>query len=242
MLRVIGNAGWSLALGASVVAHFAIVFAGRSPSALASPDVVMAAPPVQVEVEAATLADPASEELPANRIEPAPSPAVPADLAPRPRALPVPSSNPARSLVAAAVLGGAEPPMPRFTVTLSSLTAGPEPAAVGAVVASPTGNVAGNVDAAFAEHAVDVPARLTGGEPAAYPARARADGLEGDVQLDLVVSRSGDVESARVAGSPGHGLDEAAIAAARTFRFAPAVKEGRPVRVRVRWTMQFRLR
>jgi vitamin B12 transporter len=97
-------------------------------------------------------------------------------------------------------------------------------------------------DATFAERAVDVPAHLVRAEPAAYPARARGDGFEGDVRLELVVSRLGDVESARVAQPAGHGLDEAALAAARTFRFTPAVKDGRPISVRVSWTMQFRLR
>jgi TonB family protein len=240
VLRVIGNAGWSLALGASVAAHVAIVFAGRSSPAEASPDVVTAAAPVQVEVDAVTPADPAGEEPPPDRVEPAPSRALAADVAPRPRAAASPSSDPARKGVAT-VLAAAEPAMPRFAVSLSPSSAA-EPVAVAAVVAGLPGDVEGHVDATFAERAVDAPARLTRGEAAAYPARARADGLEGDVQMELVVSRSGDVESVRVAESPGHGLDEAAIAAARTFRFTPAVKEGRPVRVRVRWTLQFRLR
>jgi TonB family protein len=240
VLRVTGNAGRSLALGASVAAHVAIVFVARSPSAEASPDVVMAAPPAELEVDAVNPADPDGDEPAPNRVERAPSRLAVDDLPRRPRAVPAPSSNPGRSVVAA-VLSAAEPATPRFTISLSP-TSEPGPANVGAVAAGSTSHVDDSVDATFAERAVDAPARLTGGETAAYPARARADGLEGDVHMELVVSRSGDVESVRVAGSPGHGLDEAAIAAARTFRFTPAVKEGRPVRVRVSWTMQFRLR
>lgn len=128
--------------------------------------------------------------------------------------------------------------MPRFAISMAPSIAVHLWAPVPAVAAnSPNAG-----DPVFAERAVDIPARLSHGEPPAYPAAARADGLEGDVLLELVVSRLGEVESARVPRPVGHGLDEAAVAAARRFRFAPAVKEGQPVRVRVSWTMQFRLR
>jgi len=62
------------------------------------------------------------------------------------------------------------------------------------------------------------------------------------VRLELVVGTSGAVESARVVRGIGHGLDEAALRAVRRFRFAPATKAGHPVRVRMGWSVQFRLR
>ena len=71
---------------------------------------------------------------------------------------------------------------------------------------------------------------------------ARANGVEGDVRLELVVGLSGAVESARVVRGVGHGLDDAALRAVEQFRFAPATKAGRAVRVRMGWSMQFRLR
>jgi|HubBroStandDraft_1064217.scaffolds.fasta_scaffold51125_2 TonB family protein len=92
------------------------------------------------------------------------------------------------------------------------------------------------------EQAVDGQARLVRGVAPAYPDTARADGLEGDVHLELVVGTSGAVENASVTRGMGKGLDEAALSAARQFRFAPATKAGRPVRVRMSWSMQFRLR
>jgi protein TonB len=61
------------------------------------------------------------------------------------------------------------------------------------------------------------------------------------VQLELVVGLSGAVESARVVRGIGHGLDESALRAARQFRFAPATKSGQTVRVRMGWSVQFRL-
>jgi TonB family protein len=94
----------------------------------------------------------------------------------------------------------------------------------------------------LSEQAVDTPARLVQSEVPTYPADAQADGVEADVKLEMVVSREGAVESVRAVRRSGYGLDEAAARAARRFRFAPAVKDGRPVRVRVSWTVQFRLR
>jgi TonB family protein len=61
------------------------------------------------------------------------------------------------------------------------------------------------------------------------------------VQLELVVGVSGAVEKARVVGAAGHGLDEAALAAAQKFRFSPATIAGKPVRVRMGYSIEFRL-
>jgi protein TonB len=98
-----------------------------------------------------------------------------------------------------------------------------------------------NDAAAIPEQSVDRKARLVLGKAPAYPVSARSDGVEGDVDLELVVDRAGQVENARVLRGIGHGLDESASHAARQFRFAPATKGGRPVRVRMGWSMQFRL-
>lgn len=89
---------------------------------------------------------------------------------------------------------------------------------------------------------VDARARLERGAVPTYPDAARADGVEGEVRLELVVGTSGLVESARVVHGVGHGLDESALRAARDFRFAPASMGGYPVRVRMGWSIQFRLR
>ncbi|HEY6461022.1 MAG TPA: energy transducer TonB [Polyangiaceae bacterium] len=89
--------------------------------------------------------------------------------------------------------------------------------------------------------AVDGRARLVQGGAPEYPASARADGIEGSVGLELVVGVTGGVESARVVRGVGHGLDEAALAAAHRFHFAPATRAGHAVRVRMAWSVEFRL-
>lgn len=63
----------------------------------------------------------------------------------------------------------------------------------------------------------------------AYTAEARRARVEGRVRVELTVDEQGAVTGARVVESLGYGLDEAAIAAAKTLRFAAATRCGRPV-------------
>lgn len=89
---------------------------------------------------------------------------------------------------------------------------------------------------------VSVAAKLVSAMVAAYPPGARADEVEGNVDLEIVVDRDGRVIEARVARPAGHGFDDAALAAVRRYRFSPAQRDGRAVRVRMPWSVQFRLR
>jgi protein TonB len=125
---------------------------------------------------------------------------------------------------------------PRFTIAI-----GTDDDAHGAV--SPAGTAPAHEDTGepMPESSVDAPARLVAGLAPSYPDTARAAGIEGDVRLELVVGVSGTVESARVVRGVGHGLDEAALHAVRQFRFAPATRGGQAVRVRMGWSIQFRL-
>ena len=91
------------------------------------------------------------------------------------------------------------------------------------------------------QHVTSRATLASGGAPS-YPESARADGIEADVPLELVVSPTGTVESARVLRPAGHGLDQAALDAVRAYRFTPATHDGHPVRVRMQWLVQFRLR
>jgi TonB family protein len=59
---------------------------------------------------------------------------------------------------------------------------------------------------------------------------ARKAGLDGTVELEVVIDKSGVPSDLKVTGSAGLGLDEAAIEAVRQWRFAPALKNGEPVR------------
>jgi TonB family protein len=94
----------------------------------------------------------------------------------------------------------------------------------------------------YPANGVNVAAKLVSSVTAAYPTNARADDVEGDVGLEIVVDTQGQVIDARVVKQGGHGFDESALAAIRRYRFSAAQHDGRNVRVRMPWTVQFRLR
>jgi TonB family protein len=62
-----------------------------------------------------------------------------------------------------------------------------------------------------------------------YTDEARALKLEGEVLLEVSFSANGSLHVNRVVRGLGHGLDEAAIAAANKIRFKPALRYGTPV-------------
>lgn len=62
-----------------------------------------------------------------------------------------------------------------------------------------------------------------------FPSEARAAGIQGKVRVRITVDASGAVADAKVIEGLGHGCDEAALEAARTCRFDPALRCGAPV-------------
>jgi TonB family protein len=62
-----------------------------------------------------------------------------------------------------------------------------------------------------------------------YTAEARALKLEGEVLLEVAFAANGQLQVNRVVKSLGHGLDEAAIAAANKIRFKPATRNGQAI-------------
>jgi TonB family protein len=100
----------------------------------------------------------------------------------------------------------------------------------------------GGPDGALAEDQVSAPARLEGSLSPAYPPEARAQEIEADVVLALVVGATGSVNEATVLRHAGYGFDESAMTAARAAHFVPAQRDGISVAVRMRWTVSFRLR
>jgi periplasmic protein TonB len=61
----------------------------------------------------------------------------------------------------------------------------------------------------------------------AYTEQARAAGVSGKVRVEITVNEQGRVVSVRVLQGLGYGLDEAAVAAARSMTFEPAVRCGK---------------
>ncbi len=86
------------------------------------------------------------------------------------------------------------------------------------------------------------PPVLDGNRPPDYPAEAIARGIEGTVVLRLTIDEQGRVIEVEVARSSGHAiLDEAAVAAVRSWRGRPARRGGRDVRIRQLLPIRFRL-
>jgi protein TonB len=73
----------------------------------------------------------------------------------------------------------------------------------------------------------------------AFTDAARMAGVQGKVILELIVNETGEVTDARVVKGLGYGLDEAALAAAKKYRFAPATQAGRAVAFKFVLAMRF---
>lgn len=74
-----------------------------------------------------------------------------------------------------------------------------------------------------------------------YSSEGRTQRVEGDVVLEVVFLASGQMAVTRVLSGLGHGLDEAAIQAAKQIRFKPAKRDGQPVDYPARVRIRFRL-
>jgi TonB family protein len=62
-----------------------------------------------------------------------------------------------------------------------------------------------------------------------YTEEARRLKLEGEVLLEVMFGANGQLQVNRVVRGLGHGLDEAAIAAANKMHFKPALRNGQPM-------------
>jgi TonB family protein len=74
-----------------------------------------------------------------------------------------------------------------------------------------------------------------------YTDKARLIQWGGTVVLSIVINAQGNVEEERVVTPVGLGLDEQALATARTWKFEPARRDGIPIPVRVSVAVSFRL-
>jgi protein TonB len=75
----------------------------------------------------------------------------------------------------------------------------------------------------------------------AYTDAARAAAIEGKVRVQITVDETGRVVSVSLLQGLGHGLDEAALAAARLAQFEPAVRCGKPTSATFNISMRFQL-
>ncbi len=73
----------------------------------------------------------------------------------------------------------------------------------------------------------DRPLEFLGGGDPAYPAQARAAGIEGEVWVQYDIDAQGQVQNARVlSAEPPDLFDAAALETVRSWRFRPAIKDG----------------
>ena len=71
-----------------------------------------------------------------------------------------------------------------------------------------------------------------------YPEQAKKDELEGKVIIEIVVNSAGDVEGDRVL-TPNSVFDDAALLAVRQWKYKPALKDGKPVKVYLTVIVEF---
>lgn len=122
----------------------------------------------------------------------------------------------------------AEKPQPQLLVAQAPSVSTGEPVAPPPAVPAeaPPAKPAGPVSLG-SELAVACPER----SPPAYPPLSRRLGEEGKVVLRVELDEQGNVSAARVATASGFArLDEAALAAVKTWRCNPARRDGQPVR------------
>jgi protein TonB len=74
-----------------------------------------------------------------------------------------------------------------------------------------------------------------------YTEDAQAAAVEGKVRVQLTVDESGKVIDVKLIQGLGHGLDEAALQAARRATFEPALRCGRPTQATFTVAMHFKL-
>jgi TonB family protein len=84
-----------------------------------------------------------------------------------------------------------------------------------------------------------LPPSLLADSPAAYPPQLASERVTGKVQLELLVTEDGEVESATVVSGAHPLLDDAAMHAATGLRFNPATLDGKPVPVRIGFEYRF---
>jgi TonB family protein len=85
---------------------------------------------------------------------------------------------------------------------------------------------------------VQPPEKLSGAPPS-YSAEAREAGLGGTVVLQAIIDEGGNVTDVQVLKELPMGLSEEAVKAVETWKFKPATKDGRAVRVRHVLTVNF---
>jgi TonB family protein len=181
------------------------------------------------------------EQAPAEKAPPARA------LAHRAAATPAPDDTPPPAKAAAAALDG----LPDFGVSLSGGVNGTGIALPvgggGSARERPVDKVfhkAAPVAAALPSDGCDDPPAkpkpISVPQPG-YTPDAQAAAIEGKVRVQITVDETGKVVDVKLLQGLGHGLDEAALLAARSATFEPALHCGKPTRATFTLGMRFKL-
>lgn len=199
---------------------------------------VQLAPPPALRVgapaiEVRLLPAPAADDAPSVAV--AETPPVPADAPPPPpqlTPLPATEAEPVAPSAPVAALPAAEPHAEPHADAPAPAT---EPAALPSAGPAPALAITSAVDLTYySARELDVQPRALREIVPAYPADADRQRLSGKVRLQLRLEADGRISGIEVASaSPAGVFDASAIEAFRDARFAPAQKNGRPVRARV---------
>ena len=207
-------------------------------------------------------------EAPAPKVQPAPAPA-PAPAPPKPKAVvqtnvfggtvvgpPVATSKTSRTVIAAfgdQVAPPPDAPARRGRVaevgfdSAPATSTAPRRATGGTVKAAAFDAPASAAPAPAAPKrerpvsALDSEVEILSKPKPVYTDEARKARIEGDVVLQVVFEAGGRVRVLDVVQGLGHGLDEAAIAAAKKVEFNPARRDGQPVDHTANLRVVFRL-
>ncbi len=74
-----------------------------------------------------------------------------------------------------------------------------------------------------------------------YPEEARKAKLSGSVVVALAINEKGGIDDVKVVRSSNRVFEQNAMDAARQWKFAPAIKDGKPVAVQINAEMSFKL-
>jgi len=156
---------------------------------------------------------------------------------------PTPSPQPAQAQ-AGPTSGDVEPTAARQREPQGKVAGGVIEGVVGGVSGGVVGGVVGGQgDEVLGAAVVAQPPVIVARAVPVYPAEARAQRLEGQVLLQVVIDREGRVEDSVVVLHSAPPFDDAAIAALRQWRFTPGRDHNnRTVRVRIEIPMRFQLR
>jgi len=231
--------GLSWALVATVVIH-----GGLAVSVASLPEKRPPPPPTVITVREV----PRKQALPPPPPPPPPIPEPPAITpAPLPKAKPPPRAKPAAPppAVAAAAPAPVNTAPADFGVRLgngaegngASVPAPRETAAEPAPLPKPK-TLAAAPEPGGCSEALIKPKPISVVQPA-FTQEARDAQITGKVRVEITISASGAVTSAKVIAGLGHGLDEAALEAARASTFSPATKCGEAVETTFTIGMRF---